>query len=129
MKKLAGKVRDWFRDKSVDETIDGLDMMASTLFYEIIAVMVIAYTSFIIISNSFGLGFPIIAIGAMAITIIVPNVYVIFVKRFIKSFVWEYDDIQDLEFLWCCADHIGLSVIKEWIEIDIVNRQNQLKAL
>lgn len=129
MKKLAGKVRDWFRDKSVDETIDGLDMMASTLFYEIIAVMVIAYTSFIIISNSFGLGFPIIAIGSMAITIIVPNVYVIFVKRFIKSFVWEYDDIQDLEFLWCCADHIGLSVIKEWIEIDIVNRQNQLKAL
>lgn len=129
MKKLAGKVRDWFRDKSVDETIDGLDMMASTLFYEIIAVMAIAYTSFIIISNSFGLGFPIIAIGAMAITIIVPNVYVIFVKRFIKSFVWEYDDIQDLEFLWCCADHIGLSVIKEWIEIDIVNRQNQLKAL
>ena len=129
MKKLAGKVRDWFRDKSVDETIDGLDMMASILFYEIIAVMVIAYTSFIIISNSFGLGFPIIAIGAMAITIIVPNVYVIFVKRFIKSFVWEYDDIQDLEFLWCCADHIGLSVIKEWIEIDIVNRQNQLKAL
>ena len=129
MKKLAGKVRDWFRDKSVDETIDGLDMIASTLFYEIIAVMAIAYTSFIIISNSFGLGFPIIAIGAMAITIIVPNVYVIFVKRFIKSFVWEYDDIQDLEFLWCCADHIGLSVIKEWIEIDIVNRQNQLKAL
>ena len=129
MKKLAGKVRDWFRDKSVDETIDGLDMMASTLFYEIIAVMAIAYTSFIIISNSFGLGFPIIAIGAMAITIIVPNVYVIFVKRFIKSFVWEYYDIQDLEFLWCCADHIGLSVIKEWIEIDIVNRQNQLKAL
>ena len=129
MKKLAGKVRDWFRDKSVDETIDGLDMMASTLFYEIITVMAIAYTSFIIISNSFGLGFPIIAIGAMAITIIVPNVYVIFVKRFIKSFVWEYDDIQDLEFLWCCADHIGLSVIKEWIEIDIVNRQNQLKAL
>lgn len=129
MKKVAGKAREWLRGKDKDKTIDDLDMIASTLFYEIIAVMAIAYTSFIIISNSFGLGFPIIAIGAMAITIIVPNVYVIFVKRFIKSFVWEYDDIQDLEFLWCCADHIGLSVIKEWIEIDIVNRQNQLKAL
>ena len=129
MKKVAGKAREWRRGKDKDKTIADLYMIASTLFYEIIAVMAIAYTSFIIISNSFGLGFPIIAIGAMAITIIVPNVYVIFVKRFIKSFVWEYDDIQDLEFLWCCADHIGLSVIKEWIEIDIVNRQNQLKAL
>lgn len=104
-------------------------MIASTLFYAIIIVMVIAYTSLIVISDSFGLGLPILAIGAIAITIIIPITYVRFVIQFIKSFVWEYDDLQDLKFLWDCVDHICLCVIKEWLKNDITDRQNQLETL
>ena len=129
MKKVARKVREWLRDKDKDKTIDGLDRMASILFYEIITVAVIAYTFFIRISNSFGLGFPIVAIGAIAIYIIVPNIYVRLVKRFIKSIVWGYDDIQDLKFLSDCVDHMCRCVIKDWLKNDITDRQKQLEAL
>ena len=128
MKKLAGKVREWLRGKDKDETIHDLDMMAFVLSHAIIIVMIMAYALLIEIFDYFGLRSRIM-IGAMAATIIVPFVYSGFVIKFIKSFVWGYDDIQDLKFLGDCVSHIDGCVIKEWIGIDITDRQNQLETL
>lgn len=129
MKKVARKVREWLRDKDEGETIHDLDMMAFILSHAIIIVMIIVYVLLIEIFDYFDLGFPRLIVGSMAATIIVPIIYMMSVIEFIKSFVWEYDDIQDLKFLGDCVSYIDGCVIKEWIGIDITDRQNQLEAL
>lgn len=129
MKKLAGKVKEWLRDKDESDTINDLDMMAFILSHAIIIVMIMTYALLIGIFDYFDLGFSRLIIGTIVTTIIVTIIYIMSVIQFIKSFVWEYDDIQDLKFLGDCADRIDGYVIKEWIKIDITDRQNQLEAL
>lgn len=129
MKKLAGKVKEWLRDKDESDTINDLDMMAFILSHAIIIVMIMTYALLIEVFDYFDLEFSRLIIGTIATTIIVTIIYIMSVIQFIKSFVWEYDDIQDLKFLGDCADRIDGYVIKEWIKIDITDRQNQLEAL
>lgn len=117
MKKLAEKVREWLKDKDEGDTINDLDMMAFILSHAIIIVMIMAYALLIGIFDYFDLGFSRLIVGAIVTTIIVPIVYMMSVIEFIKSFVWEYDDIQDLKFLGDCADRIDGYVIKSGLRL------------
>lgn len=129
MKKLAGKVREWFRDKDKGNTIDGLETMAFILSYATIVVMAIVYGLFVIISDCFNLKVSSVIIGTIATIVIILITCNMFVMNFIHSFVYKYEDIQDLKFLSDCVDHMKRGVIQEWLKMDITARQGQLEAL
>ena len=129
MKKLAGKVREWFRDKDKVDTLDGLEMMSFILEYAIPITLALVCMLLLAMYCYFNLGFLSILIVAIVTTANIFITYIMFAIEFIKGFVCEYDDMQDLKFLCDCVDRMGMCIIQEWLKMDITDRQKQLETL